>query len=196
MNSRCLTGESSPRAVRARLTTAKRRCSRLIRGVSAMKILKSVVVAFIFVAAACSPYFISYKHVCLAEENGVEILERSTVSNDSQGNPLLFARAQMPLRAVLKRPAYVVEIDTPQNAMPVAFLNARSPEGAVLEIVGAHVRRVHPDAVGYTHTFYVREADGKRLEFLIRDGSGRLLGEESLPYEVRSRGIVYGIEAI
>jgi len=161
-----------------------------------MKGFRSVIGAFVFVAAGCSPYVISYKHVCLAEENGVEILERSTISDDPQGNPLLFAEAQMPLRAVLKRPAYVVQIDTPQNPMPVVFLNARSPEGAVLEIEGAYVRRVHPDAVGYTHSFYVRETDGKPLEFLIRDGSGQLLGQESLRYEVRSRGIAYGVEGI
>jgi hypothetical protein len=122
-----------------------------------------VIGAFVFVAAGCSPYVISYKHVCLAEEKG-RGLERSTISNDPQGNPLLFAEAQMPLTAALKRPAYVVQIHTPQNPMPVVFLSALSPERAVLEIEGAFVRGVHPNAVGYTHSFMFEVATShKRL---------------------------------
>lgn len=161
-----------------------------------MKIFRSVLAALIPALAGCSPYVISYKHVCLAEENGVAILARSTDSNDPQGNPLLFAETHLPLRAVLKRPAYVVQIDTPQNPMPVVFLKARSPEGAALDIVGTYVRRTHPDAVGYTHSFDVRAADGKPVELQIRDASGQLLGEETLRYEIRVRGIAYGIDSI
>jgi hypothetical protein len=56
-------------------------------------------------------------------------LERSTISNDPQGNPLLSAEAQMPLRAALKRPAYVVQIHTPQNPMPVVLERAFARAG-------------------------------------------------------------------
>lgn len=161
-----------------------------------MKIFRVLIGVLVLGTAGCSPYVISYQHVCLAEEDDLEILERSTTSNDAQGNPLLFAEAQMPLRAILKRPTYVVQIDTPQNPMPVVLLNARSPDGAVLELEGAHVHRTHPHSVGHTHSFYVREAHGKPLESLVRDASGKVLGTESLRYDVRSRGIAYGIESI
>jgi hypothetical protein len=148
-------------------------------------------------ASGCSAYVIPYKQVCFEEENGLTVIERSPLARDSQGKPLTFATSDLPVRARLERPEYSVLIDTPQGSgIPVVFLNVVAPDGRALDIEGKHVRHVHPDAVGYSHSFYVREANGAPLEMVIRDPTGRVLGSETLRYRIRTAGVVYGIEGV
>ncbi|HEU5136144.1 MAG TPA: hypothetical protein VFU13_13425 [Steroidobacteraceae bacterium] len=78
------------------------------------------------------------------------------------------------------------------------FFSVRTADGVVLNVEGAHVRRVHPDAevLGYQYSFMVEEAHGKPMELVIRAPDGSELGRERLTYKVRSRGVAYGIEWI
>jgi hypothetical protein len=153
-------------------------------------------IAAMLLASGCSPYVIPYKQVCFEEENGVTVIERSPLARDSQGKPLTSATSDLPVRARLERPEYTVLIDTPQGSIPLVFLNVVAPDGRALDIEGKHVHHVHPDAVGYSHSFYVREANGAPLEMVIRDPTGRVLGSETLRYRIRTAGVVYGIEGV
>ncbi len=145
---------------------------------------------------ACSPFVMSYDHVCFEEANGLVILERSASSTDSQGKPLRFAKTRLPLKAQLRRDDYLVEIDTPANPMPVVFLNVRTLRGERLKLRGGNIHLVYPTVNDYSHSFHVHEACGEPLTFEVLDSSGRVLGHERLEYRVRTRGFSYGIEAI
>jgi hypothetical protein len=150
--------------------------------------------AAMLLASGCSPYVIPCKQVCFEEENGLTVIERSPLARDSQGKPLTFAASDLAVRARLERPEYTVLVDTPQGSIPLVFLNVVAPDGRALDIEGKHVHHVHPDALRYSHSFDVREANGAPLEMVIRDPTGRVLGSETLRYRIRTAGVVYGIE--
>jgi hypothetical protein len=151
-------------------------------------------------AAGCSPYVMSYKHLIFDAADGLEVLEASSKSPDTQGVELLRPKVRMPLKVRLSRPSYTLLFDTPLQISPLVFISARDGQGQPLLISGAHVRRVYPGSAaeldGFEFSFYVREADGESLSIEISNSSGRVLGSELLPYEVVSRGYSYGIEGV
>jgi hypothetical protein len=146
----------------------------------------------------CSPYRIDHLHLVFDDTPGLVVVERSTDAVDSEGKPLKRGRTGFPTKARLERAGYTLQFDIPASSTPMVFLAARSADGAVLAVEGAHLRHVHPDAVvlGYEYTFMVEEADGKPLEFVIRGPDGIELGREKLAYRIRSRGVAYGIDSI
>ena len=148
--------------------------------------------------AACGPYVISYRHPCFDEKQGLRVYERSTISRDSQGKRLLFARVGLPIRAKLDRPGYQISVDTPLNPNPVVFLKAVAPDGKRLALEGRNVVPLYPksgaELEGYQYSFLVDAAKGAPLAIVIRDSAGRVLGSERLSYVLRSRGLAYGIE--
>jgi hypothetical protein len=155
--------------------------------------------AFALVHVACGPYVISYKHVCFKETNGLQVLKRST-SSDSHERPLIFVKSGLPVQARVLRDSYTVLIDTPVNAIPVVFLTARTPTGAALMLEGAHFLQLELGSgayiEGYRYSFLVKEAKGQPLRFAVRDMTGKIVGVETLPYAVRSRGVTFGIDSV
>lgn len=163
--------------------------------------MKSRLLLFMLVAgslSACAPYRIDHRHLVLDETPGLIVLERSTEAVDSQGQPLKSGRTGFPLEATLQRERYAVHFDIPASSTPMIFFSARAADGTLLDLEGAYVRRVHPDAevLGYQYSFLLDDADGKPLEFVIRTADGKELARERLTYKIRSRGRAYGIEWI
>jgi hypothetical protein len=148
--------------------------------------------------AACSPYVMSYHHVCFLEGNGLEVVQLSTASLDSQGKPLLFAKVGLPTKARLNRSSYVILIDVPLNPMPVVFLKISTVNDKKLHIDGENLRLISESSGmgldGYQYTFDVEQAAGRPLAFTVKDAAGDTLGTETLKYSVRSRGVAYGVE--
>jgi hypothetical protein len=142
----------------------------------------------------------SYTHLIFDAADGLEVLEASTTSPDTQGGELHSPKVGMPLKLRLMRPTYTLLFDTPLQTSPVVFISARDRQGLPLLISGAHVRRVHPgsgaELDGFEFSFYVQEANGKSLSIEISDSSGKVLGLELLPYQVMSRGYSYGIDSV
>jgi hypothetical protein len=147
---------------------------------------------------ACSPYVMSYHHVCFVEKNGLEILERSTASTDSQGEPLLFAKVGLPTKARVNRPSYTIFIDAPLDSVPVAFLKVSASNDNRVYLDGANLKPISETSAagldGYRYTFDVERANGRPLAFTVKDAEGNTLGTETLEYTVQSRGIAYGVE--
>ncbi|HEY6124033.1 MAG TPA: hypothetical protein VIV63_05235 [Steroidobacteraceae bacterium] len=163
-----------------------------------MRLRTLTVVSGAVLLTACAPYRIDHRHLVLDETPGLVVLERSTTAVDSQGEPLKSGKVGFPTEVVLKRERYDVLIELSPSSVPMLFLSARTAQGTVLNVEGAHVRRVHPDAevLGYQFGFMVEEADGEPLEFVVRAADGTELGRERLTYKIRSRGVAYGIEWI
>jgi hypothetical protein len=161
---------------------------------------RALIVPNILALAACSPYVTAYKHVVFDAGSGLEVLERSHSSVDSQGKPLKFGRSGVPLKVRLTRDTYVIEIDMPQGSAPVVFLRARTPTGTSLTISGASIQRVAPGSAseleGYPYSFYVAAAEGMPLEFTISLENAAPLGTERLEYVVQTYGYACGIETI
>jgi len=148
--------------------------------------------------AGCAPYRIDHEHVVFDDTPGLTILERSTEAVSSERKPLRNGKVGFPIKTVLKRERYEVHFDLPPGSTPLLFLSVRTAQGTVLDVEGAYLRRVHPDAevLGYQYSYYVSEADGAPLEFVIRAPGGAELGKERLTYKIRSRGVAYGIDWI
>jgi hypothetical protein len=150
--------------------------------------------------AACSPYVMSYHHVCFLEKDGLEVLQRSIISLDSQGKPLLFAKVGLPTKARVNRPSYTIFIDAPLNNIPVVFLKVSAPNNNGVHLDGENLKTISEtsaaDLDGYRYTFEVERAKGRPMTFTVKDAAGNTLGAERLEYTVQSRGIAYGVEAI
>jgi len=150
--------------------------------------------------AGCWPYVMSYTHLSFEKKDGLEVLERSTTSPDTQGAELRSPKVGMPLKLRLARPAYALHFDTPMQTSPVVFLSARDTKGVALLVVGPNVRRVYPgsgaELDGFEYSFYVQEAKGAPLSVTISDSTGKVLGTETFPYKVVSRGYSYGVESL
>ena len=158
-----------------------------------------IVAAFTFSHVACAPYVISYKHVCFNETNGLQIVKRST-SDDSHERPLLFAKSRLPVQARILRDDYAVLIQTPVNAIPVVFLTVNTSAGDALAIEGAHLLQLERSSgayiEGYRYSFLISQAKGEPLRFAVKDMTGRVVGVETLPYALRSRGVTFGIDSV
>jgi hypothetical protein len=151
-------------------------------------------------AAGCSPYVMSYTHLTFNAEDGLEVLERSSTSPDTQGNNLHSPKVGLPLKLRLVRPAFTLVFDTPLETSPVVLLSARDPQGRTLRISGTNVRRVYPGSAaeldGFDFSFYVQDAKGEPLSISIADASGKQLGAEVLPYKIVSRGYSFGFDGV
>jgi hypothetical protein len=162
------------------------------------------VVALVFplaiVTSGCAPYIFRYEHLKFEAQDGLEVLERSTSSNDSQGKELTLPKSGLPLKLRLARPNYTIHFDTPLSSMPLVFFSARDLQGVPLQVAGPSVKHVAPGSAleldGYEWSFYVKEADDAPLEFTITDAAGNALGTEKFRYQIVSRGYSYGIESI
>jgi hypothetical protein len=148
--------------------------------------------------AACRPYVTSYRHVCFREAKGLEVLERSATSLDSQDKPLLFAKVGLPTKARLTRPLYTVAIDTPLNDIPVVFMKISTLTEKQIHIDGVNLNRISVASAmgseGYQYSFDVERAAGRPLAFTVMDAAGNTLGTETVEYTIQSRGVAYGVE--
>jgi hypothetical protein len=158
---------------------------------------RAVLIGSLF-QVACSPYVISYHHVCFQETNGLQVLQRSTASLDSEGKALLFAKVGLPTKARVDRPLYTILIDVPLNSIPVVFLKVTALNGNGLRLHGQNLKTISATSreglEGYQYTFDVERASGLPLTFTVKDAAGKTLGVETLNYVVRSRGVAYGVE--
>ena len=156
--------------------------------------------AFVAGAAGCSPYVATYTHLRFEPADGLEVLAKSTSSPDTQGAELHSPKVGMPLKLRLSRATYTVLFDTPLQSSPVVFLSARDAHGLPLTISGGNVRHVYPGSAaeleGFEFSFYVQEAKGEPLSITIQSLSGEVLGKETLPYKIVSRGYSFGIEGV
>jgi hypothetical protein len=146
---------------------------------------------------ACVPYATSYRHVYFEDRPGMVVYQRYTGGDDPTA--LLFARHDVPLKTRVSGNRYTVEILTPlSTGEPLAFLRAFDSGGATLILKGPNLLPLEKTAgiyvlEGYHYSFLVEDARGDPLRVQIEDGRGDVLGSETLPYRVRSRGRFYGI---
>lgn len=144
---------------------------------------------------ACAPALISYKHVCFQESDHVRVMERSTDSTDSQNKPVYFPKIGLPTRLRVTNEKYTIDIFTPINPTPVVFLNAINRNGKKLSLRGNNLVELKNQVDKYEYSFFVEDAHGEALTILVLDGES-ILGEEILPYKIRSRGFVVYIDAL
>jgi len=169
-----------------------------------MNWIPSIVMGYLLMFTGCAPYVISYKHVCFKEINRLRVVERSSSSTDSQGNRLLWAKIGFPTKVQVSGSAYLIDIEIPINPLPVVFLNVRDNDGKVLMLSGPHIVELAKTSgiflkEGYRYSFLVTEAIAQPEQVLtvtIKDDAGATLGNEVLPYKIRSRGFTYGVDAL
>lgn len=141
---------------------------------------------------ACGQRDFIYTHAVLERVSGLESLELSRSSPDSQGRELQSPVAGLPILSELRRPTYVVEFHTSLQAGPTMFMAATSSAGETLEIVGPNIHRVAPGSAeeleGHFYSFYFDEADSTFVTFIVRDARGNILGSEKLRYAIVPRG--------
>jgi hypothetical protein len=165
--------------------------------------ISSLAVGCLLMFTGCAPYVISYKHVHFKESDRLRVIERSSSSPDSQGKPVHWAKIGLSTKVQVSGNDYLLDIGIPINALPVVFLNVHDLHGKALMLSGPHIIELKETSGafldGYRFSFLVQEASEqpeRALIVTIKDGSGAILGNEVLPYEIRSRGFVYGIEGL
>ncbi len=142
---------------------------------------------------------VRYHHLVVTGSAGLEVTERSNVSNDSQGNPLSAAKIGLPTKSIVRGKGYTVTIHTPSNATPVVFLKVDGGKSnRALSLRGAFLGPLEGNSAmgleGYQYYFMVDEAAGRPIAFDVLTPRGGLLGKESLRYKLTSRGHVWVTE--
>ncbi len=154
----------------------------------------------IFMEAACAPYTTSFRHVYFDENARATVVERD--SGAEQAKVLFFVRQDVPLKVRVVGNGYTLEIWTPLSGTgdPVVGLRAVGANGATLFLDGAHVLMLDERSGGYLrgwrYVFLVDDAGGRPLQVQIKDAEGRPVGNELLPYSIRSRGRFFGITSL
>jgi len=148
----------------------------------------------------CGPTLVNYEHLVVDENSKLEVIERSTASNSSQGDPLSGQKTDLPTKCILKGNGYVVTIDIPTNPFPVVFLRIVNENEEELSIRGAYLRDLDESSGagidGFQYSFIVDDADGDAIEFDVLGEQGVVLGHEKISYKVVSRGFAWAIDSI
>jgi hypothetical protein len=146
--------------------------------------------------------WVPYTHPVVAERNGVEVVERSREFKSPHGEAVSRAMTGLPIKSVIKRAGYIIEIRTPVNAPapPVMFLRASSIAGDELYLKGNHLYGLDKRSGGWIsgdrYTFYLGDAKGRPLVLEVITPAGSVIGQERIEYDVEIRKRVWVFDGL
>ena len=154
-------------------------------------------VALTILLFGCQFKLYRYKHVVVAENSGLEVIERSTESNSSQGKPLSWQRTDLPLKSILREQDFVVTVYTPMNPTPEIYFEAETKDEESLDLRGAHLRALTKTrSDGHHYYFVLNDANGDPIEFDVVDENDAVLGHVKITYKVVSRGYEWILDGL
>jgi hypothetical protein len=160
------------------------------------------IITILLLTTRCGPSIYSYKHLCVKASTDLIIINKSTISTDSQGKSLKLAKIGLPLEARLEKHDYVIKIYTPLANVPIVHLVAQTHSKENLILAGPYIQKYDPSIfdknnnVHYQYGFIVGMANGNPIKLSVFNNKGECLGVEIINYKIITRGYAIGVEAI
>jgi hypothetical protein len=146
---------------------------------------------FSILTVACTPYFVSYKHLYIEDQAGLSVVE--------YGNPivnenitLFFREEALPVVYLLKRERYKILINTKINDGNIVF-SINADDG--MELRSNVILETPYDNYSYIY-WHEESRDTKFILIEVLDKNSEVLRVERIDYHFESIGYVYGLDAI
>ena len=157
-----------------------------------------------FLLGACGPVFSRYHYVSLDEYTDAKMVERARVDPGATS----FFIGKIPVRYEIERPEYTLTLEIPRRTPGLELKVVVEPwEKRTLHFPGLGQETYSPcvnrngdnlfTPLGWTYRGVCRrEEDGYFIRFSVLDRDGNVVGEEAIPYEIRTPGFFIYLDGI